>query len=87
MPYCIHVHENIREPQLLQTASRPRCQSVTQCAGCVSASTRPHQHVHMYTCMYDASYCTKIDPHAHDCHMTEKWHHNTTTRDGLAHLN
>ena len=27
----------------LQTAPRPRCQPVTQCTGCISANTRPHQ--------------------------------------------
>ena len=37
----VHVHKNISEPQVPspRKASRPRCQPVTQWAGCVLANT------------------------------------------------
>ena len=41
-PYSKKVHENINEPQRPRLRpSRPRCRTITQCAGCVSANTRP----------------------------------------------
>ena len=45
--WIMEVHENINEPQLnslgCEQPSRPRCRTITQCAGRVSANARPLQ--------------------------------------------